>query len=679
MSDQNNSTPKEGKPVQRRRPPRTVKNNKTTAPNVDNPNRDKASEAQKNTAAAAAAAPAANQASQTKPAKPAPARKPPQRRRPADQTAKNKPQAAKTEAPAQQQTPKENPKPRRTPNRRSRPAAKNEKIRIIPLGGLGEVGKNVTVYECKNDAFLVDCGMAFPDESMPGIDLVLPDMTYIMENRDKIRGVVITHGHEDHIGALPYLLKEFNLPLYGTKLTLGLVEGKLKEHGLLAKAKLNVIKSGDVVKFGCMSAECINVNHSIPDACAFAIHTPAGVIVHTGDFKIDFTPIRGDVINLGRFGELGAQGVLALLPDSTNAERPGSTASERTVGESFDKIFNQAAGKRILVATFASNVHRVQQIIESAVKYGRKVAVSGRSMENVVNKALEIGYLDIPQGVLVDVDAIGKYPREQMVIITTGSQGEPMSALTRMAMGDHRKVTVTDGDCIILSATPIPGNEKLVTKVINELLKLGAEVVYEKMYDIHVSGHACQDEIKTIISLTKPKYFIPLHGEYKHLKKNSDIAKTMGIDPKNMLIGSNGKVIELSENSLGFDGNVTAGQVLVDGLGVGDVGSVVLRDRRHLSEDGLIVVVATVDFAENKILAGPDIVSRGFVYVRESEDLMGRTRNVARESIMKCIEGNTREWGVIKQRLRDDVGNYLWQRTKRRPMVLPVLQEVNKR
>lgn len=554
--------------------------------------------------------------------------------------------------------------------------SKKPAVRIIPLGGLGEIGKNVTVYECQGDSFIVDCGMTFPDESMPGVDLVIPDFTYIVENKDKIRGIAITHGHEDHIGGLPFLLKQANIPIYGTKLTLGLVEGKLKEHGLLGKAKLHVVKPKDIIKFGCMSVEYINVNHSIPDSCALAIHTPAGVIVQTGDFKIDFTPIRGEIIDLARFGALGSQGVLALLSDSTNAERAGSTMSEKTVGESFDKLFSNAQDKRIIVATFASNVHRVQQIIDAAVKYNRKVAVSGRSMENVVNKALEIGYLDVPAGVLIDVDSVGKYPAEKMVVITTGSQGEPMSALSRMAMGDHRKLTVTPGDCIIISATPIPGNEKTVIRVVNELMKLGAEVVYEKMYDVHVSGHACQDELKMILALTKPKFFVPMHGEFKHLKKHAGLALSMGIDSKNVFIGDIGKIIETDGDTMRFDGAVTAGKVLVDGLGVGDVGSIVLRDRKHLAQDGLIVVVTTIDIETGEILSGPDIVSRGFVYVRESEDMIGKARTIARDSITRCLGNNTREWGVIKQRVRDDVGDYLWQVTKRSPMILPVIQEV---
>ena len=590
--------------------------------------------------------------------------RPPVRRKPAAQKNEAAP-AAPT-----QTTPQKN-------RRRGKKVGdKSPTVRIIPLGGLGEVGKNITVYECGNDAFLVDCGLTFPDDSMPGVDLVIPDFSYLNEIRDRIRGLAITHGHEDHIGSIPYLLRNFDIPIYGTKLTLGLVEGKLKEHGLLAKTKLNVVKAGETVKFGCMSCEFINVNHSIPDACALALHTPAGIIVQTGDFKIDFTPIRGDIINLTRFGELGSQGVLALLADSTNAERPGSTMSERTVGESLDKLFAAAAGKRILVATFASNVHRLQQIIEAAANFKRKVAVSGRSMENVVAKALELGYLDAPEGVLIDIDQANRFPDSQVVIITTGSQGEPMSALTRMAAGDHRKVNVTQNDCIIISATPIPGNEKLVTRVINDLLKLGAEVIYEKMYDIHVSGHACQDELKMMMGLTKPKFFMPMHGEFKHLKKHAELAKAMSIPESNIVIGENGNVIETDGERFRITSNVTAGKVFVDGIGVGDVGSIVLRDRKHLAQDGLIIVVAALDTKTGKVVAGPDIVSRGFVYVRESEDMIGRARTIAKESIQKCLDANTREWGVIKQRIRDDVGDYLWKVTKRNPMILPIVQEI---
>lgn len=603
-------------------------------------------------------------------------RRPQHRSAPKPAVKKEEPQALTTApaAPARQDA---SPAPKKRSRRNS---GKSEKrlppVRIIPLGGLGEIGKNMTVYECQGDMFIVDCGLAFPDESMLGVDLVIPDFTFVLENADRIRGVVLTHGHEDHIGGLAYLLKQVNLPIYGTRLTIGLVEGKLKEHGLLSKSRLNVVAPRDVIKMGCMSVEFINVNHSIPDACALAIETPAGLIVQTGDFKVDYTPILGEIIDLARFGELGSKGVLALLSDSTNAERSGSTASERTVGDSFDKLFAQAADKRILVATFASNIHRVQQIINASVKFGRKVAVSGRSMENVVAKALEIGYLDVPKGVLIEMDSIGRYPAGKVAIITTGSQGEPMSALTRMAMGEHRKVKVTPTDYIIISATPIPGNEKLVTRVVNELLKLGAEVIYENIYEIHVSGHACQDELRLMLGLTKPKFFIPVHGEYKHLKKHAAIGVSMGIDPKNVFIPEIGKVIETNGAEMKFNGSVTAGRVLVDGLGVGDVGSIVLRDRKHLAQDGLIVVVTTMDTANGQIMAGPDIVSRGFVYVRESEDMIAQARDIARSCIQKCIDQDSRDWTTLKTRLKDDIGDFLWQKTKRSPMILPVIQEV---
>lgn len=549
-------------------------------------------------------------------------------------------------------------------------------VRIIPLGGLGEIGKNMTVYECVNDMFIVDCGLSFPDEDMLGVDLVIPDFTFIEANKDKIRGIVLTHGHEDHIGALPYLLKVINVPIYGTRLTLGLVEGKLKEHGLLGRVQMNVVKPRDTVKMGCMAVEFVRVNHSIPDACAMAIHTPAGIIVQTGDFKVDFTPIEGEVIDLARFGELGSKGVLALLPDSTNSEKPGSTMSERKVGESFELLFKRADKKRIIIATFASNIHRIQQIMDAAVRYGRKVAVSGRSMVNVVGKALELGYLKVPDGVLVEIDAISRYPDDKMIIITTGSQGEPMSALYRMAMSDHRKVSLTGNDFIIISATPIPGNEKLVSRVVNELMKQGSDVVYESMYEVHVSGHACQDEQKMMISLTKPKFFIPVHGEYKHLKKHAATAIGMGIPEKNVLIGEIGNVIELDGVDMKVTGTVPAGRVLVDGLGVGDVGSIVLRDRKHLAEDGLIVVVTTITRESGEIVAGPDIVSRGFVYVREAEPMMNEVKRIARKAIEDCIDNNIREWGSIKNRIKDNVGDYLYSKTKRNPMILPVIQEV---
>ncbi len=559
---------------------------------------------------------------------------------------------------------------------RSRAPQRRTPVRIISLGGLGEIGKNMTVIECSNDMFIIDCGLAFPDDDMLGVDIVIPDFSYIERNLDRLRGVVLTHGHEDHIGALPYFLSQFKVPIYGTRLTLGLVEGKLKEHGLLGKVSLNVVKPRQTVKMGCMSVEFIHVNHSIPDACGLAVHTPAGVIIHTGDFKVDFTPIESDVIDLPRLGELGNKGVLLLMADSTNAERPGTTKSERHVGASFDVLFQQAQGRRIIIATFSSNVHRVQQIVDAAQKYGKKVAVSGRSMINVVTKAIELGYLTIPQGILVDIDNLNSYSDEEIVIVTTGSQGEPMSALTRMAMSDHRKVRVTPNDFIIISANPIPGNEKLVGRVVNELMKLGAHVIYEKMYEVHVSGHACQDELRLIHSLTRPRFFMPVHGEYKHLSKHADLAVEMGMDRKNVLISDIGKVVETDGVDLKVIGSVPAGAVMVDGLGVGDVGSIVLRDRRHLSEDGLIVVVVTMDSATGRVLAGPDIVSRGFVYVREAENLMNEANDVVRRTMETCSHDGVREWGNIKQMIRDDLSRFLYNKTKRSPMILPIIQEI---
>lgn len=549
-------------------------------------------------------------------------------------------------------------------------------LKIISLGGLGEIGKNITVYECNNEIIIVDCGLAFPDNDMLGVDLVIPDFTYLIRNREKIKGIFITHGHEDHIGSLAYLLKEINIPVYATRLTIGLIEGKLKEHGLLGTAKLNVVQARDVIKAGCMSVEFIHVNHSIPDACAFAIHTPAGVLVQTGDFKIDYTPIHGEVIDLGRFGELGDEGVLALLCDSTNAEKPGYTRSERTVGYSFDKLFQEAGKRRIVIATFASNVHRIQQVIDSAEKTGRKVAVFGRSMVNVVQKAIDLGYLKVKEGVIIDIEVMRNYTDGQLVVISTGSQGEPMSALTRMSTGDHRKVHIGANDYIILSATPIPGNEKLVGKVINELMKLGAEVIYEKMYDVHVSGHACQDEIKTILALTKPRFFIPVHGEYKHLMKNASIAKSMGYDTKRIIISDIGKVVETDGVDMKFTGMVPSGRVLVDGLGVGDVGSVVLRDRKLLSEDGLIVAMVSIDAASGEILAGPDLVSRGFVYMREAEDMMTDARGVVSRALESCKQTDFRDWSSIKGKIRDDLSEFIYTRTKRKPMILPMIQEI---
>ena len=544
-------------------------------------------------------------------------------------------------------------------------------VRVIPLGGLEEIGKNITLYECGDDMILVDCGMAFPDDDLPGIDLVIPDFTYVIKNKDKIRGLFITHGHEDHIGSIPYLLKEFDLPVYGTRLTLGLVEGKLKEHGI--KGDLRVCSPTDRVKAGCFDVEFIHVNHSIPDSVGFAIRCPGGLFVHTGDFKIDTTPIDGDVIDLARFGELGAEGVTMLLTDSTNAEREGFTPSERTVGNSFENLFSQAQNKRIIVATFSSNIHRIQQIIDEAVRCSRKVAVSGRSMINVVSVASELGYLNVPEGVLIDIDSIRKYPPENIVIITTGSQGEPMSALHRMAFSDHRKVDVGPGDLIIISATPIPGNEKTVSRVVNELMKLGTEVIYERMYYVHVSGHACAEEIKLIHTLTKPKYYMPLHGEYKHLVKNAKIAESLGTDKKNIVIAQIGNVVEVTENNVKIVNTVPAGRMLVDGYGVGDVGNIVLKDRKHLAEDGLIAVVMTIDGVSGDILAGPDIVTRGFVYVREAEELIIDAKRVVC-NVLDSYQG--RDWSTIKQKVRDDLSRYLYERTKRSPMILPIIMEI---
>ena len=549
-------------------------------------------------------------------------------------------------------------------------------VKFTALGGLNEIGKNLYVYECCNDMFIVDCGLAFPDEDMPGVDLVVPDFTYLEKNKDRFRGIVITHGHEDHIGALPYLLKKVNVPIYGTRLTLGLVEGKLKEHNLLSQASLNVVEPRQNVRMGCMSVEFIRVNHSIPDACALAIHTPAGVIVHTGDFKVDYTPIEGGIIDLARFGELGNRGVLALMSESTNAERPGYTKSERSVGESFKNLFNSAEGKRIIIATFSSNIHRIQQIIDQAIIHDRKVAISGRRMQNVIAKAVELNYVRIPEGMLIDIEDVNKYPPEKLVICTTGSQGEPLSALSRMSSGDHRQVTITPMDFIIISATPIPGNEKLVTKVVNELMKQGAEVIYESMYEVHVSGHACQDELKMMISLTKPKFFIPIHGEYKHLKKHSKLAIGMGIPEDHIFIADLGQVLETDGVEMKFTGTVPSGRVMVDGYGVGDVGSVVLRDRKHLAEDGVMIIVATIDRETGNVLAGPDIVSRGFVYVRESEALLDEAKQLMKQVMDNCRDRNIREWGNIKSAMRDALSDYIYSKTKRSPMILPIIMEV---
>ncbi len=567
-------------------------------------------------------------------------------------------------------------KPRNGSAKKYKKAEKELPVRIAFLGGLNEVGKNMTLYEYEDDMFLVDCGLAFPDSDMPGVDLVIPDFSYVEKNSEKIKGIVITHGHEDHIGALAYLLKTVNIPVYGTKLTIGLIQGKLKEHGLLSSAKLFEVAPGDVINLGKFSVEMIHVNHSIPDAIALAITCGCGTIIQTGDFKIDSTPIDGGMINLSRFAELGNKGVLALLSDSTNAERPGYTESERKVGESFDVLFRKAAKNRIIVATFASNIHRVQQIINVAHSVGRKVAIMGRSLENVVNISAQLGYLNIPENVLINADLINKYPAENVVIITTGSQGEPMSALARMAFSDHRKVEICPNDYVIISATPIPGNEKTVGNVVNELLKLGAHVIYEKMYDVHVSGHACQEELKLIMGLVKPRYFIPVHGEQKHLHKHAQLAESMGIDKNNIFIADNGYVAELTNKSIKKAESVPAGKIFVDGYGVGDVGSVVLRDRKHLGEDGIIVVTASLDYETGQLVAGPEVVSRGFVYVKENEELIDKARKIAEKSLESCYYSNISDINAIKGKVRDAVSHFVYEQTKRSPMILPIIMEV---
>lgn len=551
---------------------------------------------------------------------------------------------------------------------------KEPKLKIIPLGGLYEIGKNITVIEYKNDIIIIDCGMTFPEDEMLGIDVVIPDITYLLKNRDKIRGIILTHGHEDHIGALPYVLKKINVPIYGTKLTLGLVETKLKERNI-KNVKLNVVKAGQSIKLGCYKIEFIKTTHSIPDSIALAIHTPKGIVVHTGDFKIDYTPIKGEMIDMHKFAELGKKGVLLLMCDSTNVERPGYTMSEKTVGNTFKDIF-MTANQRIIVATFASNIHRIQQIIDAAVMFERKVAVSGRSMVNVVKVATELGYLDIPDGTFIDINDIDKYEDNKIVVITTGSQGEPMSALSRLASSEHRKMNLLPGDLVIISATPIPGNEKTVFKVINQLFRKGANVIYEALADVHVSGHACQEEIKLMHALTKPKFFIPVHGEYRHLQKHAEVAEGLGMDKNNIFIAQNGSVIEFTKNSGKFGQNVPSGNILVDGLGVGDVGNIVLRDRKHLSEDGLMVVVVTISKNDGKVISGPDIISRGFVYVRESEDLMEEARKRVRDVLSECEKNHITDWATLKSSIRDGLRNFLYEKIKRNPMILPIIMEV---
>ena len=565
--------------------------------------------------------------------------------------------------------------PTKTEVKQEKVQFKKGSLKIIPLGGLLEVGKNMTVIEYENDIIIVDCGLAFPEDDMLGVDLVIPDMSYLEKNKEKIRGLVVTHGHEDHIGAIPYLLKLIDVPIYATKLTIGLISNKLEEHKLLRKTKLKTVKQGQVITLGKMKVEFIRSCHSIPDAVALAITTPVGTVVHTGDFKIDYTPIDGEQMDLGRLAEIGNQGVLALLSDSTNAERKGYTMSERSVGAVFDKLFVNCK-KRIVVATFASNVHRVQQIVNAAVANNRKVAVCGRSMINMINTAKELGYIQVPDNVFIEIEMIKNYTDEQLVIITTGSQGEPMSALTRMAAGDHRKVEITPNDLIIISATAIPGNEKLVAKVIDDLLQLGAEVVYSSLADVHVSGHACQEEQKLMLSLLKPKYFIPVHGEFRHLQAHAQTAISVGVEPKNVFTMTNGRILEITQKTAKLTGTVPFGRILVDGLGVGDVGNIVLRDRQHLSQDGLIIIVLTMDSASGEVVAGPDVISRGFVYVRESENLMDDIKKVVRDEIRKCEERNITDWATIKSSLRDNLRDYVYQKTKRNPMILPIIMEI---
>lgn len=552
---------------------------------------------------------------------------------------------------------------------------KKGKLKIIPLGGLEEIGKNITVFEYEDEMVLVDCGLEFPEDSMLGVDMVIPDVTYLERNKEKLKGLVVTHGHEDHIGSIPYVLKKVDMPIYATKLTIGLIKNKLEEHKLLRKTKLREVNQGETVKFGKIQVEFIRSSHSIPDSVMLAIKTPAGTVLHTGDFKIDYTPIDGQVMDFGRIAELGNQGILALMSDSTNSERKGYTMSESTVGDVFEKLF-QNCTKRIVVATFASNVHRIQQILNSAVKHNRKVAVCGRSMINMIETATSLGYIQVPEKTFIDIDMIKNYNDDQLVIITTGSQGEAMSALTRMASGEHKKIVITPNDLVIISATPIPGNEKLVSKVIDDLMQIGAEVVYSALEDVHVSGHACQEEQKLIMALARPKYFIPVHGEYRQLMAHSETAQEMGIPKENIFLMKNGRVLEMNEKEARLTGAVPSGKILVDGLGVGDVGNIVLRDRQHLSQDGLIIIVMTMDGTSGEIVSGPDVISRGFVYVRESENLMDDVKRQIREEVRKFEDKNITDWATIKTALKDNLREYIFQKTKRNPMILPIIMEV---
>lgn len=559
---------------------------------------------------------------------------------------------------------------------KSKTQKNTSKLKVFSLGGLGEIGKNITVLEYENDIIVIDCGMGFPDEDMPGVDLVLPDTTYLEKNADRVRGIFITHGHEDHIGALPYVLRDLCVPVYATRLTLGILRNKLSEHSYEKKPDLNVCMPGDKVKAGVFTVEFIHVNHSIADACCFAIKTPVGVVVHTGDFKLDLTPVDGGMIDLPRLGQLGNDGVLLLMCESTNVERPGYTPSEKNVGASLEEIYSKNQDKRIIIATFSSNVHRVQQIVNTAVRYKRKVAITGRSMLNVVSAAIELGYMNVPEGVIIDINEIKRFNPEQLTIITTGSQGEPMSALSRMTFSGHDKVELTSRDLVVISATPIPGNEKLIGKIINELSRKHVSIIHSGVADVHVSGHACQEEIKMIHALLRPKYLMPIHGEERHLIAHKTLAESMGMPENHIFVSEIGKVLELDKQTAKFGGTVPSGKILVDGYGVGDVGNIVLRDRRHLAQDGLIVVVATIDMNQRAVLAGPDIVSRGFVYVREAEDLMDETRLIAADAIDRCLMENSLDWNHIKTRVKDDLTKYLYAKTKRKPMILPVIMNV---
>ena len=571
---------------------------------------------------------------------------------------------------------KEVPKERSLKKVNEKNTLKKPGLKIIPLGGLHEVGKNITVFQYEDEMIVVDCGLSFPEDEMLGVDLVIPDITYILKNKEKLKGMVITHGHEDHIGSVPYFLKQINTPIYGTKLTLGLIKNKLEEHNLESSTKLNEVVPGDTIKLGKnFKVEFIQSSHSIPDSVMLAIHTPVGTVLHTGDFKVDYTPMDGKLMDFGRLAELGKKGVLALMSDSTNAERKGFTMSESTVGEVFDRLFNNCR-KRIVVATFASNVHRVQQIVNCAIKYNRKIAVCGRSMINMISTARDLGYIKCPDNLFIDIDMINNYVDEQLLIITTGSQGETMSALTRMASGTHRKVKITQNDLIIISANPIPGNEKHVSKVIDSLMQIGAEVVYSALADVHVSGHACQEEQKLILALAKPKYFIPVHGEYRHLIAHGETAKIMGVPKENIFKLENGKILEIDKNNAEFTGLVQSGIVLVDGLGIGDVGNVVLRDRQHLSQDGLIIVVLTMDGSTGEVIAGPDVISRGFVYVRESENVMEDIKQAVRHEVRRFEQNGVRDWSTIKNSIRENLRDYIFTKTKRNPMIIPILMEI---